>query len=169
MMQPRYQEVKADQIPEVTINGTHIKIICGNIGGVQGPVKDIATYPEYFDITVPAETTFEYPTKSGYTVIAYVIEGEACFDPQNDQYSYEVSGAKYFDLQSGVFTGKENLVMYDDGDKIIIKSGENGVRFLLMTGKPIGETVAWYGPVVMNTQQELQQAFEDYRNGTFVK
>ncbi|SFM77365.1 pirin family protein [Methanolobus profundi] len=170
MMDPRYQEVKSSQIPEISIeNGTRIKIICGNIDGVQGPVKDIVTDPEYFDITIPENTVFEYPTKPGYTVLAYVIEGDGCFDPENDQYSYEVDGAKYFDLETGSSTGKENLVMFDDGDKIVVRAGKDGVRFLLMTGKPIGEPVAWYGPIVMNTQEELQQAFEDYRNGTFVK
>ncbi|WP_340820311.1 pirin family protein [Methanolobus sp. WCC4] len=172
MMDPRYQEVKSDQIPEITRdNGIRIKIICGSIDGVQGPVTDIVTDPEYFDIEVPADTSFEYPTKPGYTVLAYVIEGEGCFDPGNDQYSYEIDGAKYFDLESGSGPdiGKENLIMFDDGDSIVVRAGKDGVRFLLMTGKPIGEPVAWYGPVVMNTQEELQQAFEDYRNGTFVK
>ncbi len=162
MMNPRYQEVKSSQIPEVTTdNGTHIKIICGKVNKTQGPVKDIVTDPEYLDITVPQKTTFEYPTKPGYTVLAYVIEGDGYFDPE-----------------AGSSTGKENLVIFDngekiviidDGEKIVINAGENGVRFLLMTGKPIKESVAWRGPIVMNTQEELQQAFEDYRNGTFVK
>ena len=153
MMNPRYQEVKSSQIPEIsTDNGTHIKIICGKVNKTQGPVKDIVTDPEYLDIRVLPKTTFEYPTKSGYTVLAYVIEGDG-----------------HFDLEAGSSTGKENLVIFDDGEKIVINAGENGVRFLLMSGKPIKEPVAWRGPIVMNTQEELQQAFEDYRNGTFVK
>jgi redox-sensitive bicupin YhaK (pirin superfamily) len=151
MMEPRYREVKSADIPEViTDNGTHIKIICGEIDGVQGPVQDIVTKPEYLDITIPAKQTFDYPT--GYTVLAYAIKGDGFFDP-------EINSS----------TKKENLIQFDEGEQISITAGDEGMRFLLITGKPIGEPVAWYGPIVMNSQEELQQAFDEYKNGTFVK
>lgn len=153
MMEPRYREVKSTDIPEViTDNGTHIKIICGEIDGVQGPVQDIVTNPGYLDITVPANQNFENSTEPGHTVLAYVIEGEGFFDPE-----------------SSSPTKKENLIQFDEGEKISITAGDEAVRFLLITGKPIGEPVAWHGPIVMNSQEELQQAFEEYRNGTFIK
>ncbi|WP_406660615.1 pirin family protein [Methanolobus sp. ZRKC3] len=153
MMDPRYREVKSADIPEVSMdNGIRIKIICGEVNGVKGPVRDIVTNPEYLDITVPAKQTFEYPTESGCTVLAYVIEGEG-----------------FFDLETDSSTSKENLVMFDDGEKIVVTAGDETLRFLLITGKPIGEPVAWYGPIVMNTQEELKIAFDEYNNGTFIK
>ncbi|UGV41513.1 pirin family protein [Methanococcoides orientis] len=170
MMEPRYQEVKSEQIPEVaTDNGIWIKIICGEVNGTKGPVQDIVTDPEYLDITIPPETSFSHPTKPGYTVFAYVLEGEGSFGKDQEPYSFEVEGAKYFDLNEPSTIGPENLVMFDDGDEIVATAGNKGLRFLLISGKPINEPVAWYGPIVMNTQEELKVAFEEYRNGTFIK
>ena len=170
MMDPRYRDVKSRQIPEIlTSNGVTIRIICGEIKGVKGPVQDIITDPEYFDVAIPAETEFIHPTKAGYTVLAYIIEGKALFCDQKDPFSYEVEGTNYFDIHRDPFVTHENLVLFEDGEQIIVSTEDEPVRFLLISGKPIGEPVAWYGPIVMNTQQELQVAFDEYSNGTFIK
>ena len=170
MMDPRYREVKSIDIPEVVLdNGVRIRIICGKVDGVQGPVQDIVTDPEYLDVTIPAGMTFSHPTIEGYTVFAYVIGGKGNFDQGCDPYAFEVEGAKYFDLEVECSIGPENLVMFGDGDSISVSAEDEGVRFLLVSGRPIGEPVAWYGPIVMNTQKELKIAFDEYNKGTFIK
>jgi redox-sensitive bicupin YhaK (pirin superfamily) len=170
MMDPRYRDVKSNQIPAISAgNGVTIKIICGQVEGTQGPVQDIVTDPEYLDLTVPAGTEFIHPTKLGHTAFAYIIEGKARFCQEKNPFAYEVEGANYFDIQRNPFLTNENLVLFGDGEQIVVSTEDEPVRFLLMSGKPIGEPVAWYGPIVMNTQQELEIAFEEYSNGTFIK
>ncbi len=170
MMDPRYRDVKSSQIPEVSKdNGVKIKIICGQVDGIQGPVRDIITDPEYLDVTVPAGTEFTHPTKAGHTVLAYVIEGKGRFCQEKDPFSYEAEGVNYFDLQRSPFADNESLILFEDGEKIVVVTEEEPVRFLFISGKPIGEPVAWYGPIVMNTQEELETAFEEFNNGTFIK
>ena len=170
MMDPRYRDVKSHQIPEVTLDyGVKAKIICGEVKGVKGPVQDIVIDPEYLDITVPSNSHLRYPVKRGHTVFAYIIEGKGYFDPGRDVYAYEVEGRNYFDFKRECMMGSENLILFDDGDELTISTEEKPVRFLLISGKPIGEPVAWYGPIVMNTQQELRIAFEEYENGTFIR
>jgi len=169
MMDPRYRDVKNQQIPEISLkNGVRVKIICGKINGTQGPVKDIVTEPEYLDVAVPAGATFAHPVKRGRNVFAYVIDGEAYFDQGRDAYGHEVVGTNYFDFKRSCTCGNETMICYGDGDEVSVSS-EKGVRFLLASGKPLGEPVAWYGPIVMNTQEELRLAFEEYQNGTFIK
>jgi redox-sensitive bicupin YhaK (pirin superfamily) len=170
MMDPRYRDVKANQIPEITwAQGVKIRIICGEVNGVKGPVRDIVTDPEYLDITVPSKSVFTYPVKRGHTVFAYVVDGQGYFDEGRDSYAYDADGANYFDYKRECLIAPENLVIYDDGDEVIISAENKQVRFLLLAGKPIKEPVAWYGPIVMNTQEELRIAFEEYENGTFIK
>lgn len=170
MMAPRYREVKQKEIPEVTLkNGAIIKIISGTVNGVAGPVRDIVIEPQYLDISMPANSQLELPIKAGHTAIAYVIEGAAYFDSQRDCFSFEVAGRNYFDLERDCLIPQENLVLYGDGDTVKIEGGTTGVRFLLISGKPLNEPVAWYGPIVMNSQEELRVAFDEYRNGTFIK
>jgi hypothetical protein len=170
MMDPRYRDVKSKQIPEVTLDhGVKIKIICGEVKDVKGPVEGIVIDPEYLDITVPLKFNFTHPVKRGHTVFAYVIEGNGYFDPGRDSYAYEVGGTNYFDFKRECFMGPETLILFDEGDEVVISTEEKPVRFLLISGKPIGEPVAWYGPIVMNTQEELRVAFEEYQNGTFIK
>lgn len=170
MMEPRYQDVKSRQIPEVTLkNGTKVKVICGKAGDRQGPVRDIITDPEYLDITVPARSEFIHPTKRGHTVFAYVIEGKGYFCKEKLPFSYEMEGVNYSDIQRDPFVSNETLVLFDDGDQMMVSTEDDTVRFLLISGKPIGEPVAWYGPIVMNTRDELRIAFEEYQNGTFIK
>jgi redox-sensitive bicupin YhaK (pirin superfamily) len=170
MMDPRYRDVKSKQIPEVTLDhGVKVKIICGEVKGIKGPVQDIVIDPEYLDITVPSKSNFTHPAKRGHTVLAYVIEGAGYFDPRRDAYAYEVEGANYFDFKRDCFMSSETLILFNEGDEVAISTEEKPVRFLLISGKPIGEPVAWYGPIVMNTQEELRIAFEEYQNGTFIK
>jgi len=170
MIDPRYRDVKSGQIPEIrTANGATIRIICGEVGGTQGPVREIVTDPQYLDVTVPAGTEFINPTRPGYTVFAYVIGGRGLFCREKDSFSYEVEGRNYFDIERNPFAADGDLVLFADGEQIAVSTEEEPVRFLLMAGKPIGEPVAWYGPIVMNTQEELRIAFEEYENGTFIK
>lgn len=153
MMGPRYRDVKSETIPEVTIEqDIKIKIISGDVGGTKGPVQDIVVDPEYLDITMPPGTEFTRDFKKGYKVFAYVLDGSGNFDKNKEQ-----------------TVSPEHLVIYGDGEEINIKNEENELRFLLVSGKPIGEPVAWYGPIVMNTQKELEIAFREYRDGTFIK
>jgi len=170
MMEPRYRDVKSDQIPVVSLeNGTKIRVICGKVGNTQGSVQDIVTDPEYLDITVPTGTKFSHPTKSGHTVLAYIIEGKGYFCKDKEPFSYEMEGINYFDMKRDPFLENGDLVLFDDGNQIEVSTEGDNVRFLLISGKPIGEPVAWYGPIVMNTQDELRIAFEEYNNGTFIR
>ena len=153
MMEPRYREVKNQQIPEVLIDkGVTIRIISGEVNKQRGPVKDIVVDIEYLDVTIVPGTEFEHTIKKGYRVFAYVIEGSG-----------------YFDTEQKRNIGKEHLVIFKDGDDVKIAANDSVFRFLLISGKPLGEPVAWRGPIVMNTQEELQVAFDEYRNGTFIK
>ena len=115
-------------------------------------MSDIGIDPQYLDITIPGGSDYRHRTKPGHTVFAYVIEGAGTFGPGQDRP-----------------VKKETLVIFEDGDHLTASAGEQNLRFLLISGKPIGEPVAWYGPIVMNTQQELQLAFQEYQNGTFIK
>ncbi|HWR58859.1 MAG TPA: pirin family protein [Thermodesulfovibrionales bacterium] len=170
MMDPRYRDVKHAQIPEVVLaKGIKVSVICGKAGGVEGPVRDIVIEPEYLDVTVPRETEFVHRTKAGHKVFAYVIEGKGYFCKEKNPFTCEVEGENYFDIQRDAFVGNGGLVLFDDGDEVAAVTERDPVRFLLISGKPIGEPVAWYGPIVMNTQEELRIAFEEYRNNTFIK
>jgi redox-sensitive bicupin YhaK (pirin superfamily) len=170
MMGPRYRDVKADTVPEVVQeNGTKIKIICGQVGGTRGPVRDIITDPEYLDVTIPPRSQFIHATRRGHTLFAYVIQGNAHFGQEKDPFSYELEGTNYFDMQRNLFLGNGSLVLFEDGDQVTVTTADDSVQFLLISGQPIAEPVAWYGPIVMNTRDELRIAFEEFQNGTFVK
>ncbi len=170
MMAPRYRDVKKEQIPELTLpDGIKIRIICGEVAGRQGPVRDIVIDPQYLDITVPPGREYSHAVPAGHTAFAFVVLGKAYFCKEKKPFTYEVEGANYFDLQRDPFVGPETLVLFEDGDQVLIMTEEEPVRLLLISGKPIGEPVAWYGPIVMNTQEELRLAFEEYQNGTFIK
>jgi len=153
MMRPRYREIKADDIPEYKAeNGAKVKVIAGKFNGHVGPVKDIICEPEYLDVKVPAGIKFEHKIDKANTVFAYVLEGEGYFDP---------------DKKKAV--SNESLILYSGGENVVIEASEKPLRFLLISGKPIDEPVAWYGPIVMNTEEELRKAFDEYQNGTFIK
>ena len=170
MVAPSYRDVKSNKIPEVIFSGgVMIRIICGEINGVKGPVQDIVIDPQYLDIIIPHKTVFTYPVKRSHTLFVYVIEGRGYFDEGRDPYAFEAEGSNYFDIGRECLVGPENLIIYHDGDHVVITADEQPVRFLFISGKPIREPVAWYGPIVMNTQEELRVAFEEYQEGTFIK
>jgi quercetin 2,3-dioxygenase len=170
MMDPRYREITERQIPVVRLpNGGAIRIISGTASGTQGPVRDIVIDPEYIDISLPPNSEFRHPTPKGHKVFAYIIDGQGYFCKEKDPFTYEVEGENYFDMQRDPLVGNGTIVLFDDGDEILVSTKEHTLRFLLISGRPIGEPVAWYGPIVMNTQEELRIAFEEYQNGTFLK
>jgi quercetin 2,3-dioxygenase len=170
MMPPRYRGITAQQIPEATVQGNvTVKIVCGEVAGVKGPVQDVVAAPEYLDVTVPAGTTFTHPVKRGHTVFAYVINGEAHFDRERDAFARDRVGLNYFDFPRRCVCSAEELILYGDGSAVEVSTQDAPVRFLLISGKPIGEPVAWYGPIVMNAQEELQTAFAEFETGTFIK
>jgi hypothetical protein len=153
MMDPRYRGIRGSEIPEVKDGaGTAVKVIAGFVNGVQGAVRDVVSSPEYLDVSVPAGATFVHPTKSGHTVFAYVFEGEGHFHDGSES-----------------LVGNRHLVSFADGDVVSVRAGRKGVRFLLVSGRPIGEPIAWQGPIVMNTEAELKLAFEELDRGTFIK
>lgn len=153
MMDPRYRDITNKQIPEVKLdNGTTIRVIAGEVSGIKGPVQDIVIDPEYIDVTVPPNSEFRHSANQGHTVFAYIIDGEGYFSKQRDP-----------------LVDNGTIVLFDDGDEIMVSAEDHQVRFLLISGKPIGEPVAWYGPIVMNTQEELRIAFDEYEKETFIK
>ena len=153
MMKPRYRDVRSEDIPAFQSNkGIKVKVISGRYKGLVGPVKDIICDPEYLDVSIPAGEKFEHIVKRGHTAFAYVLEGEGFFHPEKKE-----------------SISRENLILFSDGERVVIEAGQEPLRFLLISGQPIREPVAWYGPIVMNTEEELRLAFEEYRNGTFIK
>jgi redox-sensitive bicupin YhaK (pirin superfamily) len=170
MMDPRYRGVEKEQIPVVeSKNGVRISIICGEVEGTRGPVRDIVIDPQYLDVTVPGGGEYLHPVKSGHTVFAYVISGKGFFCKEKRPFSYDVAGRNYFDMEHEPWVGSNEAVLFDDRGAVAVSTEEEAVRFLLVSGKPIGEPVAWHGPIVMNTREELEVAFEEYGSGTFVK
>ena len=150
MMPPRYRGIIANQIPTVRLdNGVNIKVIAGEVNGIRGPMDEIIIDPEYLDCSIPGGETFVHPTETAYTAIIYVIGGTG---QTNDT-----------ELDNGT------LILFDHGDQLSVTASVKGLRLLLLTGKPLHEPVAWRGPIVMNTQKELETAFREYREGTFIK
>ncbi len=171
MMDPRYREVKEKQIPQViTPEGAAVKIIAGRVNGTAGPVADVVTQPEYIDVVLPQGKTFTHSIQAGHTVFAYVVEGEGYFDSGRDPFGRENVGENYFDMARPCICREGDVVLYKpEGDTVMITADKKPVRFLLVSGKPLKEPIAWYGPIVMNTQEELRQAFDEFREGTFIK
>ncbi len=170
MMEPRYRDIKSSQVPEVvTKSGAKVKIVCGSVEGKEGPVRDIVIDPEYLDVTVPALSEFVHKTPRGYKVFAYVIGGKGIFCNEKNPFAYDVEGLNYFDMERDFYIRNGTAVLFNDGDQVTVAAQGEPVRFLLISGKPINEPVAWYGPIVMNTEEELRIAFEEYRNGTFIR
>ena len=170
MMKPRYREIKSTDIPEVALeNGVRVRVIAGEIEGVKGPVEDIVTDPRYLDITLPPRAAFTCPAARGHTVFAYITEGEGYFDQNRDPYEFEIKEINYFNFRRDCLLERESLVLYEDGDILHITAGNSPLNFLLVSGEPIGEPIAWYGPIVMNSKEELRVAFEEYEQGTFIK
>ena len=170
MMDPRYRDITSGQIPELKLpGGITVKVISGEVSGIKGPVEDIVIEPEYVDVTVPPYSEYRHPAKKGHTVFAYVIEGRGYFCREKNPFRYEVEGKNYFDIERNPFVENGTIVLFHDGDEVVTLTEKETLRFLLISGKPLGEPVAWYGPIVMNTQEELETAFAEYREGTFIK
>ena len=152
-MPPRYREVLSAQIPELEHeSGARIRIICGKVDGLRGPVEDVVTEPMYLDVMLPANAVFEHSISGGFTALAYIFQGLARFGS---------------DVETAV--SSEHLITFADGDAVQVRAEEGGARFLLLSGRPIGEPIAWGGPIVMNTEAELRTAFAQYHEGTFLQ
>ncbi len=170
MMEPRYREVKRADIPQATTkDGATVRVICGEVEGVRGPVREIVTDPDLLDVSLSAGKSFTRRVKPGHTVFAYVVEGEGYFDPGRDPFAREAAGSGWSDLARPCACGPDTLVLYGAGDTVEVTTEGKPVRFLLVSGKPLREPVAWYGPIVMTTQEELRTAFKEFEAGTFVK
>lgn len=171
MTKPRYQDVKSNDIPEIMDDdGTTVKVIVGSFWGKTGPVDGIAADPQYLDIFVPAEKKKTFKIDTRRQAFAYVFDGAAKFAdaarPKGVLLEKEYKGEE---LNIRDLSGNRTLIEFGKGDEITVQAGPEGVRFLLVSGAPIQEPVAWHGPIVMNTQAELRQAMADLRNGTFIK
>jgi redox-sensitive bicupin YhaK (pirin superfamily) len=171
MTAPRYQDIPSAQITNLTDDdGTSVRIICGDFRGKRGPVDGIAADPRYLDVWVPAGRRKSLPVEINRHAFAYVFEGSGTFRAASQPFGVltekEVDGGE---VRIREQTGNRSLVLFDSGDEVTVQAGEEGIRFLLISGKPIEEPVAWYGPIVMNTQAELQQAVAELRDGTFIK
>jgi len=171
MTNPRYQDVNSNEIPEIfEDDGTRVKVIVGSFWGKTGPVDGIAADPQYLDIYVPPGVKKTFPVDTYRKTFAYIFDGSGAFDsasiPTGVLLEKEIRGEE---LNIRDMSGNRTLVSFDTGDFVTVQAGENGIRFLLISGKPIQEPVAWHGPVVMNTREELVQAFDELKNGTFIK
>jgi redox-sensitive bicupin YhaK (pirin superfamily) len=170
MTAPRYQEVKAADIPVVTDDdGTQVRIVCGSFWGTTGPVDGIAADPIYLDVAIPPGQRKTLPVETSRNAFAYVFAGDGKFCNASGPLAVPTEGIKWADTTPPREADNRSLVLFDRGDEITIHAGDEGIRFLLISGKPLEEPVAWYGPIVMNTQEELRQAFEDLERGTFLR
>jgi quercetin 2,3-dioxygenase len=171
MTAPRYQDIPAIEIPNVVDDdGTSVRVICGDFWGKRGPVDGIAADPRYLDITVPPGKRKTLPVETERHAFAYVFDGSGTFAGASNPFGVltEKETANG-DTLVRERTGNRSLVLFDRGDEVTVEAGPEGIRFLLVSGKPIEEPVAWYGPIVMNTKTELQQAITELNNGTFIK
>ncbi len=170
MDNPRYQEVRAAQIPDITDNdGTQVRIVSGEFWGRRGPVEGVAADPTYLDISIPAGRRKTLPVEVTRHAFAYVFGGKAKFGNASGPLAVPTEPVGWADVAPPAEADNRSLVLFDRGDELMVEAGEEGVRFLLVSGKPLEEPVAWYGPIVMNTQQQLRQAYEDLQRGTFIK
>jgi len=165
MTKPRYQDVPGKDVPDVTDDdGTSVRVVCGEFWGRKGPIEGVATDPRYLDISVPPRTRRVIPVESSRHAFAYVFAGSGTFRDASEP------RAVRNELKDGEYDlGNRSLVLFDSGDEIVVESGDEGIRFLLVSGQPIEEPVAWYGPIVMNTQAELRQAMRELQLGTFIR
>ncbi|HKQ95211.1 MAG TPA: pirin family protein [Aestuariivirgaceae bacterium] len=171
MTAPRYQDIKAPEIPEaIEDDGTRVRVISGDFWGKRGPVEGVAAEPRYLDVTVPPGRRKTLKVETERHAFAYVFEGTGSFraasPPQGVLTERQVDGSEVVTRE---MAGDRSLILFDSGEEVTVQAGEQGVRFLLVSGRPIEEPVAWYGPIVMNTQSELTQALAELRNGTFIR
>ncbi len=170
MTPPRYQGIESNEIPEVTDDdGTHIRLVCGDYWGKKGPVEGIAANPVYIDVSVPPGKLKSLPLDTRNNAFAYVFSGSGKFCNASGPLAVPTESVGRLDANPPVEADNRSLILFDSGDEVTIQAGEEGIRFLLISGRPFKEPVAWYGPIVMNTQAELQKAFEELQAGTFIK
>jgi quercetin 2,3-dioxygenase len=171
MTAPRYQDVKGAEIPEIVDDdGTRVRVVCGDFWGRRGPIEGVAADPRYLDIFVPPGKRKTLPVEVERHAFAYVFEGSGDFRGASAPFGVlteKTDGGNEIVVREQ--TGNRSLVLFDRGDEVTVQAGDQGIRFLLVSGKPIEEPVAWHGPIVMNTQAELQQAFAELRGGTFIR
>ncbi len=169
MTAPRYQEVKSPDIPVITEDdGTSLRLVCGSFWGKKGPVEGIAADPTYLDVSVPPNRRRTLPVETTRHAFAYVFAGSGSFRNASDP-----QAVKTEDLATGEIITPDaknrSLILFDRGDEVTVQAGEEGIRFLLVSGQPLEEPVAWHGPIVMNTQEQLRQAFQELDRGTFLR
>jgi redox-sensitive bicupin YhaK (pirin superfamily) len=173
MTDPRYQDVAGKDIPEITDDdGTTVRVVCGEFWGKRGPIEGVAADPRYIDVWVPPGKRKALPVETTRHAFAYVFDGEGNFRDasQPGAVQTEMVGPDGVNDEAVASTvGNRSLVLFDRGDEVVVQAGEKGIRFLLVSGKPIEEPVAWYGPIVMNTEQELRRAYAELRDGTFIR
>jgi redox-sensitive bicupin YhaK (pirin superfamily) len=166
MTRPRYQDVAARDIPEVVDDdGTRVRVIVGDFWGKKGPVEGVAADPRYLDVSVPPGKRKQLPVERSRHAFAYVFAGSGSFRDASEPRAVQNELTGRWDREAG----NRSLIVFDRGDEVTVQAGDEGIRFLLVSGKPLEEPVAWYGPIVMNTEEQLQQAYEELRAGTFIK
>jgi|SRR6516225_1117323 len=166
MTTPRYQDIAAKDIPEITDDdGTHVRVITGEFWGKRGPVEGVAADPRYLDVSVPPGKRKAIAVDRTNHAFAYVFAGSGSFRDASEPAGVlnELTNRRDGDVAN------RSLVLFDHGDDVVVQAGDEGIRFLLVSGRPIEEPVAWYGPIVMNTQEELARAFDELRAGTFIR
>jgi quercetin 2,3-dioxygenase len=170
MTAPRYQDIAARDIPVVTDDdGTSVRVICGEFWGQKGPVQGVAADPRYLDIHVPPGKRKRLAVETSRHAFAYVFAGSGTFRDASGPRAVRNELAEEAGVADSGIADNRSLVLFDRGDEVVVQAGDEGIRFLLVSGRPIEEPVAWYGPIVMNTRQELEQAYTELRNGTFIK
>jgi len=170
MTAPRYQDIPSGAIPEVTDDdGTRVRVICGDFWGQRGPVEGVAADPSYVDVSVPAGQRKRLAIETTRNAFAYVFAGSGTFRDASDPQAVLTDRVALPDAPPVYDARNHSLVLFDRGDEVAVEAGPEGIRFLLVSGRPIEEPVAWYGPIVMNTQEQLQQAMTELHDGTFIK
>jgi redox-sensitive bicupin YhaK (pirin superfamily) len=170
MTKPRYQDITSPNIPEVTEdNGTRVRVVCGEFWGQRGPVDGIAADPYYLDIWVPPGVRQSFPIDTRRNAFAYIFEGAGTFRDASAPFGVLTEKNGPIETVEREMTGNRSLVLFDAGDEVTVHAGPEGIRFLLVSGQPLKEPVAWYGPIVMNSEAELYEAVQDLRNGTFIR
>ncbi len=170
MTAPRYQEVKSLEIPEITDDdGTHVRLVCGSFWGKKGPVEGIAADPIYLDVSISPGRRKTLPVETPRHAFAYVFGGTGKFCNASGPLAVPTEAVKWADTAPRSEADNRSLILFDRGDDVTVRAGDDGIRFLLVSGKPLEEPVAWYGPIVMNTQEQLRHAFQELEQGTFIK
>jgi quercetin 2,3-dioxygenase len=170
MMHPRYQDVSARDVPEATDDdGTHVRVVCGSFWGKTGPVEGIAADPRYLDVSVPPGVRKRLAVDVTQHAFAYVFAGSGTFRDASGPRPVKTEQVGAAAPAGRDEVANRSLVLFDRGDEILVQAGDEGIRFLLVSGRPIEEPVAWYGPIVMNTQEEIRQAWQELQDGTFIK